>query len=55
MSVNFVEIATEIEKMLADIATIVKAIPPPSDQPTKAALDRVNGTLATLIDPDKTA
>ena len=48
MAINLVAAATEIEKILADTAMILKALPPPADPAAQAALVRVKTTLATL-------
>jgi hypothetical protein len=53
VAINIVALATEIEKVLADITTLIKALPPPSDPTTKAALTRVTATLSTLTVPQK--
>jgi hypothetical protein len=45
MAINLVTLATEIEKLLGDISTILKALPTPVDPTVKAALDRVKSTL----------
>jgi hypothetical protein len=51
MAINLLSVATEIAQILNDIATIAKAIQPPTDPAAKAALDRVKTTLATLPSP----
>jgi hypothetical protein len=53
MAVNLVSLATEIEKILGDITTLLKALPPPVDPTTAAAFDRVKTTLSTLTTPPK--
>jgi hypothetical protein len=51
MSIDLVAMATEIEKILADIATVIKALPPPTDPAAQAALNRVKATLPTPAAP----
>jgi len=50
---DILSIASAIEQILVDVATVIKALPPPQDPAAKAALDRVTGTISTLA-PKKT-